>query len=1138
MNSLLPDDVCHKLSICAARERWLRWIYHGAFGLGMLLLLSVLAMTADWLLVWFAPAARWMATLIVSAAVLVLGMLIVMRQRRRTLVDTAQAAEARLPGLEERWSTLAALEAPSVPESMRGAPSLRVRVREEASALSADVSSTTAVPMRPWLMRAACWLGGGLAVLLVLFWIDAEHASVLGRRLIMPWRDISLTRVEWVNPQRVIPRHEPYTLTAQLSGRLPTQAQLLMEDAISERRVLTLLRGSQAADQLSHFIKSPERDFAVAFRAGDGQTAWQHITVADRPVLRAVYTRLKSPVSSQNTSRPQQGLPSKLRAVAGSMLEVRFESNVTLERLEVCRTPDGDAALPPLLLERKEGAYVFTEKLTRSFRFYPQLVSQEGLTNLSPPLCQVEVVPDQKPVLVFTEECSKSALTAQDTVQLAFRAEDDFGLAKVEARVFLENPNQPRQEHVLTLSETLRPESTSFVQNLSVKLAELPISPDTLVAFSVEVTDTGGSVTSELHRLPIDEFTKDPANAMSIEALLAIQPAMEKMIAAVEQARQQVQNARTDPQTTPQAMQQAMEQLKSALAQSEALQKAMKGSPMNATAENLKRIAQQHMQPAQQSLSKGNDLKQTQQQLESALQELKQELAAAGDQARQQAAAALAAQIQKMHQIFLASVPKLPKGTKVQDLLNRPEMDVVEADEATLKALRERAEKIRELLKQLESLLDQDAGLRARFVEAQSNQAHNLRDQLHQLTLDQDTHTGATALAALHAKDAPAQLAQAFANLDARVSQQRKSFLGELVDTQRKAVVWMPKNDGNKNPAATDYLKHLNSAITRESTDDANRLNDLSQMRKALEELVLIDGFADFSDRRMSELDSSMQQQTWLISVQEARQKQQMHEVTSLLQRNLWRTGSKLTAKITDASIRFESLGPQFKPLIEALITPLHDAAVPAQDAATTKLHAMDWPAAAASQLHANEALAQAEVAYDALLQALTDKMKSMPPGPPPDCTPSLERLLALLEKELNEQDDFGLSSRKLNVQMNVDWPSICKNGCCPKPSPQTASSQSKSGSSPASAAAQSERERSLSRAAQEAKRDILAQAAKADGVASVTAASTNDQQRRLDWNQLPSALQKDLRQQRDVPPPEEYRRAVESYFRRLVLEK
>ena len=42
---------------------------------------------------------------------------------------------------------------------------------------------------------------------------------------------------------------------------------------------------------------------------------------------------------------------------------------------------------------------------------------------------------------------------------------------------------------------------------------------------------------------------------------------------------------------------------------------------------------------------------------------------------------------------------------------------------------------------------------------------------------------------------------------------------------------------------------------------------------------------------------------------------------------------------------------------------------------------------------------------------------------------------------------------------------------------------------------------------------------------------------RRLDWNRLPSELTKDLRLQNDAPPPEEYRHAVEVYFRRIGVE-
>jgi len=178
---------------------------------------------------------------------------------------------------------------------------------------------------------------------------------------------------------------------------------------------------------------------------------------------------------------------------------------------------------------------------------------------------------------------------------------------------------------------------------------------------------------------------------------------------------------------------------------------------------------------------------------------------------------------------------------------------------------------------------------------------------------------------------------------------------------------------------------------------------------------------------------------------------------------------------------------------------------------------------------------AEAEKLFDELLTLVEEHMPAKAGLP---CVPSLEKLLAMLENELEACEKLGLACNRMNVMVIGDWLKLGSGeGSGIGASGGQFSAQIEQQVKEAQAYAEmadDEMEKAMQAAA--AERAALAQNSKGAGQAgSGTGRPGPDRQPR--WDTLVSRFSEELVQQRGNVPPERYRRAIDAYFSRISEE-
>jgi hypothetical protein len=214
---------------------------------------------------------------------------------------------------------------------------------------------------------------------------------------------------------------------------------------------------------------------------------------------------------------------------------------------------------------------------------------------------------------------------------------------------------------------------------------------------------------------------------------------------------------------------------------------------------------------------------------------------------------------------------------------------------------------------------------------------------------------------------------------------------------------------------------------------------------------------------------------------------------------------AKLPAPIADKAREFIAL--------------LDKEASPNQLGAVYALHSNQMPRAAERQKAAGEALNRAVKAYDEMMRLALAELDKLPVQDPiADLLddPTLDELLAQLEREIPLQELLGIPQRPSNLRIIADWlrPGSGGGGGGGR---QMASQQVRQDQQRSRRQLDRAYQRALARALKEAKPKQTVELPKGGKLS--------------DWNQLVSRLGDDIRQGRGKEPPEQYRRAIEQYF-------
>ena len=404
-SSALPSAMEQKLRQIRWRQSLQASVRGVAIGASVLIVAMVAAMTLDWSLTLFSTGVR--TSLTVGSLALAAGVLVVVGVppllAALQISHAASNADEEVPQLEERWTTVTSFaNSQHQPTSETGKAMLR-QVTSEAVAMGRLVRPIQVA--RPTVIRPAVVMLGACGLVLAAFLaINWPQTSVLMQRFWSPATNITATQLKSVTGDAEIPRGESIDLVTELSGlpRKTATFELATGDEFVDSFELT-----PDETQANTFIHQLTADEPFRYRvvAGDGQTPWHTVAVIDHPSLGEVRLIVTAPKYAARPKYEKSLIPSRVRVIQGSRLELLMKPVDALERLELALTMEGDAAdsdASPTetvitLKPDPEGWYRFETQLIEYVSFQPTLVNSHGLTNEDRHRCRIQVIPDKAP---------------------------------------------------------------------------------------------------------------------------------------------------------------------------------------------------------------------------------------------------------------------------------------------------------------------------------------------------------------------------------------------------------------------------------------------------------------------------------------------------------------------------------------------------------------------------------------------------------------------------------------------------------------------------------------------------------------------------------------------------------------------
>jgi len=460
-------------------------------GIAILLTAMLVAMAVDGLVVLFDHRLRWALTLWALSCAAI-GMLlggVMPLLRKRSLSSFARQIDTAHPSLEERFLSLAEFAESQDSPSIRGSEAMMRKIAQQADQLSSLVTPELVIPKAPVIRaRKLFWVAAG--VVLIAFLLDFSRVKILCERFWAPGADITLTKVHAKPGDILIGKGEAVTLEIATSGRRSDTANLLLRSTNGISEIVSLKR-TGATSAFVYTKNAVANAFEYKARSGDGQTAWHRVTLADRPNLTQTRMRIIPPAYSHLPVMEKQDLPPHVRALAGSKLELTFQSDQPLASMTLRFSDNTIQALS----ESSHQLYSFNTLLTNSFTFTPVLKNLQRLENLVKTSCEMLVYPDEPPAVKILSPNEEITTRPDDIVKIDFEARDDFGIASAKLVVTIKTDTNSTS---LEIPIPLKEESGTkrLRKQVELNLAQFHLKQDQELSYIVQVTDTKENLAS------------------------------------------------------------------------------------------------------------------------------------------------------------------------------------------------------------------------------------------------------------------------------------------------------------------------------------------------------------------------------------------------------------------------------------------------------------------------------------------------------------------------------------------------------------------------------------------------------------------------------------------------------------------
>ena len=428
----VPFAILRKLRLVRQRKVWVHVASAMVAAITVLLAAMGVAMLIDYLATLYDSGWRVVLTAAAlgAAALTSAGWLVMAFRRLLGLERIATDVDREIPQLAERWTTMTRLGSNADdPQVMH--PAMLRRVATEAASWEPHVEPQQIVSTST-LRRAMLGLTAVTAVLGIAVVLDSQRTLVLLKRFWMPGSSISATQLVNVPGNVVVGRGEPLALAAEVEGIPVERATLFVRSAANPQREIALVAHGQSPIAFSHRVRTVQEPFDYRFRAGDGQTDWYTVGVADRPEIEKVQLTVTPPSYTRQPAKTFDKLPQRVSALEKSNLELALRPRAPVKSIELQLGNDKSVQLAV----DEDGWFRWNTTLAESFTLTPVLTEPHGLTNRRPPKCQFTVYEDRPPTVKVLTPDDKVAVRPDDTIQITFSASDDVGIESAELLVY------------------------------------------------------------------------------------------------------------------------------------------------------------------------------------------------------------------------------------------------------------------------------------------------------------------------------------------------------------------------------------------------------------------------------------------------------------------------------------------------------------------------------------------------------------------------------------------------------------------------------------------------------------------------------------------------------------------------------
>ncbi|MHA3774446.1 hypothetical protein ACXR0O_23210 [Verrucomicrobiota bacterium sgz303538] len=691
---------------------------------------------------------------------------------------------------------------------------------------------------------------------------------------------------------------------------------------------------------------------------------------------------------------------------------------------------------------------------------------------------------------------------------------------------------------------------SSLTPKVTAKNQETPANRNTRPAdqMSRRMLDAGQCTACKPRNLVIDEWAGSFEGEKRKKLEIAIAPVLEQLATLLQKAEEQT-TLLEKPASSPQGLQSAhAEPLSGAqgnLGESEKAIADLKvrttGTPYAFVGLQLHNIGGAHVTPAHGKLGQvviaAAPAHANVELIESGLyhigraREMLEGLTRTFEQVKRDQKIADAMQrLAKMHQLFIEDTQALLKSS--QGPINSYNRKVAEVDDQFVEKLKAMLEEKKKIMDELAKLLAEDPRLLRRFLAMQQMHCSSYRDQMtllaeRQKKIQQQVAKW-NATPETERGTLLQELKQTFATEQGKVTQ-------DAAELREKMETWLPldvKPDQPKVAAALlqaeKIMQLMSGAIRPESAvgsgeQAAEELRALRTTLASFNEIGSKDKarMAAYIANRLTEIETLISVQSGQTKISASLGEGNFAKVAEVTQHAIAADTTTLGEKLAITEKQVARLSEEIAKKASLLNKTVQSDIVSPQLKSVTQFAEQKTDSAGEILNAVVPAFATAEDTFDELMRMIIEKLDEAPAPGSPGQAPQLDSLLAMLQDEMKACESLGIPCRPMNVSVMTDWikPGNGQGMMQGQAQAQAAQAQSQQ--------AKAEAER-LEKQARESAQNALAAAKKP------TTGEERTSSRASGWNKLASKLKKEMLQGRDSTPPEQYRAAIESYFKTL----